>query len=608
MKKEKNSKRHKVGLIKSLRVVTPIIVKVSPRLFISSCVLLLIQTFLSSFSVYVIEYMFNGVADLAKNIINLKPVLISILIVTGIYVADRGIEWSLSYINAKFSQSVNIAQQTHRFEKISRLEPIVFESTDNLDDFEKVDKGKNSAKILVETLTKVVFGQLPFIIAISVYLCKCSWMLVLALLCVFIPTIVHQIVIKKLYVANEDNAAPLRRKQNYYAECITSPTYFKETRLIGGYGYFIDNFRKTLKKIIKLDIKTGLKKEAVSFAASAFGVAGRIGVYYLMFILLMDGKISVGEFAAVYTAVYRLEGSLHDLFYNVFSEMSQNLSYVENYVRFIEFREDKRQNINLGEHFDIELEDVKFAYPNQLQNALDGVSFTVKSNETIAIVGENGSGKSTLIKLITGYYKPTDGNVKIDGVNTNVMSFASVAKIMSAVFQRYPNYALTLRECLKIGDIDKNGNDDEMIRACESAGFSPNEEWLPKGLDTMLSCEFDDGVGLSGGQVQRIAIARAFYRNSKIVVLDEPTAAIDPIEESKIYRRFAQLSKNRTSFIVTHRLASVKIADRIIMMKNGKAVEIGTHDELMRLNGEYKKMYDSQKQWYENETEYAETL
>lgn len=604
MKKEQKSKRPKIGLIKSLKVVTPMIVKASPCLFAASCFLLLIQTLLSSFNVYVREYMFNGVTDLVKGNILLKPVLISIIIITAVYVVDRCIEWLLSYIDVKFSQSVNITQQVHRFEKISRLAPIVFENTDNLDDLEKVDNGKNSAKIIVEILKKIVFSFLPYIIALSVYLCKCSWWLVLALFCIFVPTLVQEIVIKKLYAENEDNAAPLRRKQNYYAECITSQTYYKETRLLGGYRYFIDNFRKILQSVIKLDIKTGIKKESVSFVTSVFSVIGRISVYYLMFLLLMKGKISVGEFAAIYSAVYQLESALHDLFYNVFSEMSQNLSYVENYVRFIEFSEDERPSVALKEKFDIELENVKFAYPNQTNNALDGVSFSVKNNETIAIVGENGSGKSTLIKLITGYYKPTYGNVKLDGVDTNDISFSSVAKRLSAVFQCYPNYALTLRECLKIGNIEKEDDEAAMIKACEMAGFSPkNEEWLPKGLDTLLSREFDDGVGLSGGQVQRIAIARAFYRDSSIVVLDEPTAAIDPIEEAKIYRRFAELSKDKTSFIVTHRLASVKIADRIIMMKDGKAIEIGTHEELMKLNGEYRKMYDSQKQWYENNDE-----
>ena len=221
----------------------------------------------------------------------------------------------------------------------------------------------------------------------------------------------------------------------------------------------------------------------------------------------------------------------------------------------------------------------------------------------MAIVGENGSGKSTLIKLITGYYVPCEGEVAYNGVPTSKMAFSSVAKHLSAVYQRYPSYATTLRENLILGDTEKDVTYEELTKACAMAGFTPCEEWLPSGLDTMLSREFDDGVGLSGGQNQRISIARSFYRDSDITVLDEPTAAIDPIEEARIYGRFAELSRGRTSFIVTHRLASVKVADRIIMMKNGKAIETGTHEELMELNGEYRRMFDSQRQWYEDDGE-----
>ena len=176
-----------------------------------------------------------------------------------------------------------------------------------------------------------------------------------------------------------------------------------------------------------------------------------------------------------------------------------------------------------------------------------------------------------------------------------------VARRLSAVYQRYPHYALTLRENLIIGQYEKESTDENLREACAMAGFSPEEEWLPNGFDTMLSREFDEGVGLSGGQVQRVSIARGFYRDSSIIILDEPTAAIDPIEEARIYGRFAELSRDKTSFIVTHRLGSVRLADRIIMMKDGKIAETGTHDELMAKNGEYKKMFDSQSQWYEDE-------
>lgn len=607
MKKDRKKNKPKVGLFKSVRVVFPIILKASPWLFALSCSLFLVQTLLMAFNVYVREYIFNGVDRIVHGTDAVRAVFISICIMTGIYVVNQGLSWILNYIDIKFSQRANIAQQVHRFEKLSRLEPIIYENTDDLDDLEKVNNGKDSARNLVNIFKTILFNSLPYIIVVSIYLLKHSVLLVIAMLCVFVPTLIQQLVIKNLYTDNEDKAAPLRRKQNYYAECITSQAYYKETRLLGAYGFFIGRFRDTLKHIIKLDIKTGLKKESIFFVTSLISVIGKLGVYYLLFVLLMDGKISVGEFAAVYSAVWQLEGKFDDLFYNTFSSISQNLSYVENYVRFIEFKEDDRYYVELPNDVDIKLENVKFVYPNSDKNALDGVDLYVSPKETVAIVGENGSGKSTLIKLITGYYRPSEGCVKLNGHSTDEMSFASVAKITSACFQRYPNYALTLRENIKIGDIEKAEDDSDLVKACNMAGFSPSDEWLPNGFDTMLSREFDDGVGLSGGQLQKVAIARAFYRDSGIIILDEPTAAIDPIEESRIYHRFAELSRGKTSFIVTHRLASVKIADRIVMMKNGRIIETGTHEELMQLNGEYKKMYDSQKQWYENEAE-SETV
>jgi len=296
--------------------------------------------------------------------------------------------------------------------------------------------------------------------------------------------------------------------------------------------------------------------------------------------------ISVEKAAAIPTtdAIYSEYAGAHDSYNEVkygYTSVTLNGSYIEALEEDKSITGKVQANVNVGE-------------------ADYGVSFDIKPKETVAIVGENGSGKSTLIKLITGYYKPSEGEVKLNGNDTRDTSFPSVAKRLSAVFQRYPHYAMTLRENLAIGDISKEPTDEALRKACAMSGFSPEEKWLPNGFDTMLSREFDDGVGLSGGQIQRIAIARAFYRNSSIIILDEPTAAIDPIEEARIYGRFAELSKDRTSFIVTHRLASVKIADRIIMMKEGKAVEMGTHDELMALDGEYKRMYDSQRQWYES--------
>jgi len=227
----------------------------------------------------------------------------------------------------------------------------------------------------------------------------------------------------------------------------------------------------------------------------------------------------------------------------------------------------------------------------------------VKAGETIAIVGENGAGKTTLVKLMTGIYLPAEGDVKIGGIDTSKISPQFLYSGISGVFQKYQRYKITLEENITISSMEYKENEKlkvDLERAISKSDLIIDEEKFPKGYETMLSREFD-GVDLSGGQWQRIAIARGFYRGHNMIVLDEPTAAIDPVEETKIYRKFAEMSKGKTSIIVTHRLGSAKIANRIIVMDNGKISEIGTHEELMEKKGKYAQMYEAQSKWYAEE-------
>ena len=221
----------------------------------------------------------------------------------------------------------------------------------------------------------------------------------------------------------------------------------------------------------------------------------------------------------------------------------------------------------------------------------------IKKGETVAVVGENGSGKTTLVRLLTGLYLPSEGDILYGKANTKTASVHSLFKNISAVFQKYQRYQMTLRENIAISDMAGIASDAALDGICVQAGVEKTTNSFYNGYDTMLSREFD-GVDLSGGQWQRVAIARSFFRSHQLIVLDEPTAAIDPIEETKIYNRFAEISKDKTAIIVTHRLGSVKLADRILVMKQGKLVEHGTHTELMEAGGEYARLYKSQEQWY----------
>lgn len=216
----------------------------------------------------------------------------------------------------------------------------------------------------------------------------------------------------------------------------------------------------------------------------------------------------------------------------------------------------------------------------------------------MALVGENGSGKSTLIRLITGLYLPQSGMVMHNNKSTMEFTPKSLFTGISGVFQKYQRYQLSLCNNIIISDIYAESNYKENINsATVKAGIEPNADIFPDGYGTILSREFD-GVDLSGGQWQRVAIARGFYRQHDLIVLDEPTAAIDPVEETKIYKRFAEIAKNNTAVVVTHRLGSIKFADRIIVMQKVRIVGVGSHEELLSICPLYIKMWESQSQYY----------
>jgi ATP-binding cassette subfamily B protein len=243
----------------------------------------------------------------------------------------------------------------------------------------------------------------------------------------------------------------------------------------------------------------------------------------------------------------------------------------------------------------IEVSGVSFAYPGSPHPVIRDVSFTVAPGETIAIVGENGAGKSTLIRLITGLYLPDAGTVMLDGKDTR--GNGDAMHQIGAVFQDYLAYQLPLRDNIGFGDPMRAAERHHLERAARQAGIAELVDAMPEGFDTWLGRQFGER-DLSGGQWQRVALARAFYRDADLLILDEPTAALDPKAEQALFERFASLVEDRTSVMISHRLASARFADRILVMDQGRLVEQGSHAALIRQGGLYARMFAAQAEWY----------
>ena len=443
----------------------------------------------------------------------------------------------------------------------------------------------------------ILFFYLPYFIFVGWYLFSLKPAFVLAIVIVFIPTALTQFIRAKVFAKLEDESAPKRREYEYYEKAIADREYFKETRLLGGFAYFKDKFVESYRLCLKLRMRADIRSTAFELSMNVVTILGYFAILYMLFTALMAGEITVGAFAAVFSNIGMLYGIMAEVVQMHIGYLAQNYGATVNYVRFLQLPERSGEVKETPEWGAITFRDVSYSYPGAEHPALSHVSFTLHRGETLAIVGENGSGKSTLIRLLSGLYLPTDGAVLHNGVDTRNVDPQALYRNTSAVFQKYQRYQMTLRENIMISDTQKTDCDGRLDEVLRITGSDPSDPSFTDGYDTMLSREFN-GIDLSGGQWQRIAIARGFYREHNLIILDEPTAAIDPYEETRIYNRFAELSRDKTSVIVTHRIGSVRLADRILVLQEGRAVQIGTHDELLQEDGEYRRLWEAQEQWY----------
>ncbi len=477
--------------------------------------------------------------------------------------------------------------------KSSRIEPVEFENPAFLDDVNKAKQGADSAIMVPLNFAMIFIFYVPYFAVFAGFYYTLKPELVLSLVIVFIPTFIMQLVRGRYYAKLEEKSAPIRRRFEYAEKAITDREFFKETRLLGAFGLLFRMYGDAVTLLNAHTWKTEKKTVLIESGLRALSLIGYMAILAMLFNFLRAGEISVGSFAAVFASIGSLFGVMEEIVVRHIGGMSNNLGKIRNFVRFLDIPE-RTAGKGRPEGGGIELRGVTFRYPGKEEDTIRGISLTVRPGETVAIVGGNGAGKTTLMRLISGIYLPREGEIAIGGVRTGDISPSTLYEGFSAVFQKFQKYRMTLKDNVLVSS-EKDG---DAARSLALADVDVTSESFPVGLDTMLSREFE-GVDISGGQWQRVAIARGYHRDHTIILLDEPTAAIDPIEESKIYRQFADISRGKTAVIVTHRMGSAKIADRIVVMENGRINDIGTHDELVARGGLYATMWDAQAQWYE---------
>lgn len=401
----------------------------------------------------------------------------------------------------------------------------------------------------------------------------------------------------RVRVVTEKTADASRRMGNI-RDMLTNKHAVFEMKLSGAEALFTEKWNRYSEEYAEIYLREYRKEMAVDIA-SRF-----LNVIYLVFVIcmaaagLLGGSLTLGQFTAALHGISTIGNSLNDSSRHVVWLLG-NAMGIDYYMEFLKLETRKDLGtVDSLDHFDIAFENVSFRYPGMGADVLKNVTFYIKEGERIAFVGENGAGKSTIVKLLCGLYEPTTGNVTIGGVSVRELSPDFRIKMLSVVFQNFQSYQMTLRENVAFGNLDALSDDGKLLHALRLADAEELAESQIKGLDRNLGRLAEDGQDLSKGQWQRVAMSRAFVSDAKYVVLDEPTASLDPVAESHMYENFSRIFRERGTILISHRLASAKMADRILVLDGGRIVQAGSHKELMEQRGLYQTMFAAQSSFY----------
>ncbi|NLK74753.1 MAG: ABC transporter ATP-binding protein [Clostridiales bacterium] len=518
----------------------------------------------------------------------------------------------LPYITSGFvynyvqPNSLLILRTSYKERMLKKLKTMKYEHYESEASVEIIDKAyhraENSARHLWPMYVHYWLSSLLASIGTLIYIGRIRWWL---LLTVLIPFIIETYISAKTNYNIYTELETYWKKERKYSTLghfLRSRDFAKELKAFGNSEYLIDTYEKRLNERNRDYERYFFKNlRKILLGGNITKIASIINVIIIM-VLFIKGQISVGLFISITSLMFggiydELSGSVH-----IFKWAPFHIKTYDYYDKFFQLSDEAEgTETELPESFDIEIKDVWFRYPGTDKDILKGLSFKINNGEKASIVGENGEGKSTLIKLLLGLFTPDKGEILIGGKRLDDYPLSVRTKMFGPVFQDFAKYSITLKENIGIGDVDEIGNDEKIIMAAKKGKADKFANEYEKGYDTLLGRDFDGGVDISGGQWQRIAISRAFMGNKPILLLDEPTSQLDPLAEANLYQEFADMVENKTAIFITHRLGSTMITDRIFVISEGKIKESGTHEELMRAEGIYSKMFNAQKQWYKKE-------
>lgn len=528
-----------------------------------------------------------------------QTVLVCLCIYLALELISRLLDRFDSYVDGRYGDELRFYIEKVMMEKSSRMDLSFFDSAKMGD---KVRHARSNFSAMTQ-MTWVVFRILSKcvnVVATLVIVCTYKWWLGLLAMVLLLPYMLYnkQRAEKKLQMEKEqlrDN-----RKKEWYRDILFDNAAQFEIKLHDIGLYFIAQYREVWEKLYRINKREEVQYNIFNGLAVAVDMCAEFFVLIVSVLDVVGGRIGIGDLQYNLSMVKRLLSQTTGLM----SDINRFLKDNKRLLELQEFMEIKPEVEKSGTRLPsanpkIEFCNVSFRYPNAEEYVLQDCSFTIEPHEKIGLIGLNGAGKSTIIKLLFRFYDPEAGCVKLDGVDLKEYDIYAVRRVFGVLFQDYVRYCLPLREIIALSDFGERFNDEKLQRACDISGASEVIKNWEAGFDSVLGRYYaDNGKDLSGGQWQHVGLARAYFKDSEFMILDEPSAALDPLSEDRIFEQLYRLSEGKSSVTISHRLSNTTLADRILVIGDGHIVEQGSHKELLAMDGEYAHLFNLQASRY----------
>ncbi len=512
-------------------------------------------------------------------------------------VINRSITLLDSLLGDLFSNQTSVRLIQHA----ASLDLYQFEDSKFYDKLERARRQTTSRTVLMSQ----VLTQLQDIITIvffAVGLIAFKPILILILFIAIIPSFLGETTFSERTYSLTRSWTPQRRELDYLRYIGASDETAKEIKIFGLQDFIAERFKVLADKYFKANKSLATNRALWGSLLSSVGTVAYYGAYAFIIIDTVQGDISLGKLTFLAGSFLQMRNMLQSIM-NRFSQIAESALYLQDLFDFFELKsqiklEDKKLPVPNPIKQGFTFENVGFKYPGAEKYSLKDLNFHLNVGEKLALVGENGAGKTTLVKLLSRLYEPTEGRILLDGVDLRDYDLANLRREVSVIFQDFVKFQLKADENIAVGSIKQRGN-KELIETSAVKSLADNViSKLPEGYEQLLGKRFEGSVDLSGGEWQKIALARAYMGNAQLLILDEPTSALDAKAENEVFIRFAELMKGKTAVLISHRFSTVRMADRILFLENGGLLELGSHEELIAKNGKYAALFNLQAQGY----------